>query len=199
MCAFCRDELPLTEYDFRSENPVDRLFFGQKGVEKASAFLFYTPGGLAQKLIHQLKYQGRQQLGDLFGDWYGHQLRQEPCLENMDWVLPVPLHPRKRRQRGYNQCTRMARKLAAHLGAQYSEELLVRTAHARSQTARNRWNRWEGIRGSFAVQNPGILAGCRILVVDDVITTGATLEACVEALDPIPRKTLFLAALATVP
>ena len=199
LCAFCRNELPLTEYNFRSENPVDRLFFGQKAVEKASAFLFYSPGGLVQKLVHQLKYRGREQLGDLFGDWYGLQLRAEPALHGLDYVLPVPLHPRKRRQRGYNQCSRFGRRIAAHLGARYSERHLVRSAHSRTQTARGRWNRWEGVRGGFSLQNPGDLEGCRILLVDDVITTGATLEACVEALAPLSRKTLLLAALATVP
>ncbi|MBC2837994.1 ComF family protein [Robiginitalea sp. SC105] len=191
--------MPLTEYNFCFENPVDRLFFGQKEVEKSAALLFYHPGGLVQRLTHQLKYQGREELGDFFGEWYGALLAGESLLRQTDWVFPVPLHPRKRRQRGYNQCSRLAGQIATALGARYSEGFLVRCKHNPTQTARGRHNRYKGIRGAFSLRNPAELEGARILLVDDVITTGATLEACCEAFAPVERKRLFIAALATVP
>lgn len=199
LCAFCRNELPLTDYNFSHENPVDRLFFGRCEVEKSSALFYYTPSGIVRKLIHQLKYGGRQDIGAHFGSWFGECLRNDTGLGTVDWVLPVPLHPRKRRSRGYNQCTLLAQHIASCLGARFSGDLLKRKVHSRTQTGRNRQERWEGIRDAFVLEDAARLQGCRILLVDDVITTGATLEACCAAFRPLAGKTLYIAALAAVP
>lgn len=198
MCVFCRNELPLADCNFEEENPADRLFYGQRVVIKAGALLQFEAGGTTQKLIHHLKYRGQQQVGEWLGTWYGGLLQHEKVLAGIDWVLPVPLHPRKRRRRGFNQCDRFGRRIATCLGARYSDRLLLRSRSGQTQTARDRWRRFEHIRGVFSVAEPGLLAGARVLLVDDVITTGATLDACCEALGAIPEIQIYIAAMALV-
>ncbi len=199
LCAFCRNELPLTEFTFREENAVDRIFYGRCGVSKAGALLYYTENGIVQQLIHGLKYRGLQKTGTFLGAWYGSQLAREPVLKDIDIVMPVPLHKTKERKRGYNQCTRFGQQIARHLGARYAENLLVKTARTHTQTTQDRWNRWKGIRRAFSSPQPGTLKGKRVLLVDDVITTGATLEACCEVLETVGCRQLFIAAMAFVP
>ncbi len=199
MCAFCRNELPLTGYNFLLENPTDRIFFGRTPVKKASAMLFYGPSGLVRNLLHQLKYQGRQQIGAFLGAWYGELLARDPGLPRPDWVFPIPLHPRRQRRRGYNQCRAFGRAVAARLGVPYSEKCLQRALESRTQTGKERWDRWLEIRHAFRVRKPTTLEGCRILLLDDVITTGATLEAGCQALFSIPGIQVYVAAIAVVP
>lgn len=199
MCVFCRDELPLADCNFEEENPADRLFYGQRAVVKAGALLQFDAGGTTQRLIHQLKYRGQQQVGEWLGAWYGGVLQAERALQNIDWVLPVPLHPRKRRRRGYNQCDRFGRRIALSLGARYSDRLLLRCRGGQTQTSRDRYRRFERIKGMFRVADPGPLAGAGVLLVDDVITTGATLDACCEVLGAIPGIRIYIAAMALVP
>lgn len=191
--------MPLADCRFEEENPADRLFYGQRAVIKAGALLQFETGGTAQKLIHHLKYRGQQQVGDWLGRWYGSVLKPVKALEAIDWVLPVPLHVRKMRRRGYNQCDRFGRRIAEHLGARYSDRLLVRCRSGQTQTTRDRWRRFERINGAFRVANPAVLGGARVLLVDDVITTGATLDACCEVLGAIPEIQIFIAAMALVP
>lgn len=199
LCAFCRNELPLTEFTFEEENAVDRIFYGRCHVSKAGALLYYVENGIAQHLIHGLKYRGLQKTGSFLGSWYGCQLAREPALKDIDIVLPVPLHKMKKRKRGYNQCARFGQQIAWHLGAQYAETLLVKNAGTPTQTTQDRWNRWEGIRRSFHTPHPRMLKDKRVLLVDDVITTGATLEACCEVLETAGCRHLFIAAMAFVP
>jgi ComF family protein len=199
LCAFCRNELPLTEYNFSAENAADRLFYGHSGVRKAAALFFYHQNGMVTQLIHGLKYRGMEQIGSFFGKWYGALLSRDTGLGAIDYVLPVPLHQKKERKRGYNQCTRFGLELARALGGEFSATLLVRERSSRTQTVKNRWHRWKGTRGAFIAQSPEDLEGKRILLVDDVITTGATLGACCEALDHIPHGGIYIAAMAMVP
>ncbi|MDG1571681.1 phosphoribosyltransferase family protein [Robiginitalea sp. M366] len=163
------------------------------------ALLHYENGGLVQHLVHGLKYKGREGLGVTLGAWLGETLLRDPDTGNVDWVLPVPLHWRRRLKRGYNQCTGMARVVAEKLGAQTSERLLVRSRFSHTQTHRDRAGRWEGSRNTFRVRNPQRLEGCRILLVDDVITTGATLRACCQALEAVVGKEVLIATVAVVP
>ncbi len=199
LCAFCRNELPLTDTHLEANSAADRLFFGQPAVVKADALLYFEPGGIVQRLIHHLKYRGQETIGDWLGDWYGRVLQPEKALQGIDWVLPVPLHPRKKRLRGYNQCDRFGRRMAAKLGAHYSDQMLLRRRYRSTQTSKDRWMRQESIRGAFYVRRPGPLEGCRVLLVDDVITTGATLQACCEVLSAVPGIRIHIAAMALVP
>ncbi len=161
--------------------------------------LFYGHSGLVRDLLHQLKYKGRQQIGAFLGTWYGELLTRDPGLPHPDWVVPVPLHPRKQRKRGYNQCRAFGRAVAARLGVPYSEKWLQRAADSRTQTTKDRWERWLEIGHAFQVRNRPKLEGSRILLLDDVITTGATLEAGCQALFSIPGTEVYVAAIAVVP
>jgi len=199
LCAFCRNELPLTEYSFSEENQADRLFYGHSRVQKAAAMFFYHENGMVQQLIHGLKYRGMEKIGVDFGVWYGAMLGREKGLLNIDFVLPVPLHRKKRRKRGYNQCAGFGRELARALEADFSEALLLRRTSSPTQTSKSRWYRWKDTLGAFHAPKPQILEGKRILLVDDVITTGATLGACCEALKHIRHDGIYIAAMAIVP
>jgi len=199
LCAFCRNELPLTEFNFRDENAVDRIFYGRCKVFKAGALLYYSENGIVQRLIHGLKYRGLEKTGTFLGAWYGAELSREPILQGVDFILPVPLHKNKARKRGYNQCTRFGQEIALRLGATYSEKLLVKTITSPTQTTKDRWNRWRGIHGAFHTPTPGKLKGKSVLLVDDVITTGATLEACCTVLQAAGCRQLFIGAMAFVP
>lgn len=163
------------------------------------ALCYFEPGGIVQALIHQLKYQNRQELGVWFGDWCAITLTKYDDSLDFEWVIPVPLHPKKQRKRGYNQCEQFGRRIAKKTGARYTEKILIRTVHQTSQTHKNKWNRSQSIRGAFTVSNPEALAHTRILLIDDVITTGATLQACCDVLRQIPGIRIHLAAIAMVP
>lgn len=199
VCAFCRNELPLTEYNFSEENPADHLFYGHSEVLKAAALFFYKENGMVQHLIHGLKYRGMEQIGSFFGKWYGAILSRDRALGKIDYVLPVPLHRRKMRKRGYNQCAGFGKEIAGALGARFSEDLLVRRSASPTQTSKNRWLRWKGTKDAFTAPRPRELEGRQILLVDDVVTTGATLGACCEALKMMRPGGIYIAAMAIVP
>ncbi len=199
LCTVCRNHLPLTEFDFHKENAVDRIFYGRTEIYSAAALLFYQEKGVVQNLIHALKYKGQIQLGEFLGDWFGELLKQGVPKGTIDLVIPVPLHIKKLRKRGYNQVSEFGRKLAHHFGAEYRDDLLVKTANTRTQTRKNRWYRWLGSRELYLLQDPNALARKHVLLVDDVITTGSTLEACARALQKSSGVTVSIAAMAVVP
>ena len=199
LCAFCRNELPLTEFTFGTENTVDRIFYGCPGISKASAFLYYTEDGIVQRLLHALKYQGQERIGTWLGAWYGRCMASDTCLKSVDIVIPVPLHPSRLRKRGYNQCRLLGREVAISLGATYSEKFLKRNIPTGTQTRRERWDRWQNTGNAFRLRSADSLEDRRILLIDDVITTGATIEACCDALKGVMFKELYVAALAVVP
>ncbi len=199
LCTVCRNHLPLTEYDFMDENAVDRVFFGRTAVQKAAAMLFYEREGIVKNLIHALKYKGQKQVGELLGDWFGEELKKGFSHAVFDHVIPVPLHPKKLKKRGYNQVEGFGRKLAHHFGADYRDDLLIKTANTRTQTRKGRLYRWMGNQALFRLRNPSALANKNVLLVDDVITTGGTLEACSEALQKAPNTSVWIATMAVVP
>lgn len=199
LCAFCRNELPLTDFNFRVENHADRLFYGRCHVEKTAAMLYYPENGVARNLIHHLKYKGQERIGQWLGGWYGPILKREARLNGVSVVLPVPLHPRKKRKRGYNQVSAFGQAIAANLGVAYSENHVYKRENTPTQTTKNRWKRWKGADGAFGVRHPEDLEGRDILIVDDVLTTGATIESCVKALETVRDKRIFVAAMAVVP
>lgn len=199
LCTVCRNQIPLTEYNFIEVNAVDKIFYGRVDIKKASAFLFYADQGIVKNLIHFLKYKNQPQIGQFLGDWYGQIMKEDNALDDIDIVIPVPLHKKRLKKRGYNQVSGFAKRIADHLNAQYMEHLLVKTANTRTQTKKSRLYRWRELPNLFKVTNPDYLNSKNILLVDDVITTGATMEACARALKKSKDITVSIAAMAVVP
>jgi len=198
LCTICRHDLPLTDYNFIEENPVDRIFYGRVPIQKAASFLLFSDIGMVKNLLHYLKYRNQEIVGNFIGDWFGHQITENGNLD-IDFVIPVPLHPKKLKKRGYNQVTLFGQKLAQHLDSNFRDDILVKTRNTRTQTKKTRFARWLNSQELFMVENHQQLNGKRILLVDDVITTGATIEACAAALLKIPEVEIYVATMAVVP
>ncbi len=200
LCTTCRNNLPLTEYSFNEENPVDRIFYGRINIEKASSFLFFTEKGIVQQLIHNLKYRNQEQIGNFLGDWYGFLLRDSNELKGaIDIVIPVPLHPKRMKKRGYNQVSSFAKRLAYHLDTKYRDDLLVKTLNTKTQTKKSRMGRWQNKKSLFALTDIESLKSKNVLLVDDVITTGGTMEICAKTLSQAEGVNIYIASMAVVP
>jgi ComF family protein len=195
-CLHCRSELPRTGYHHKADNPVARLFYGRVPLHAAASFLTFHKAGKVQRLIHHLKYKGQQQVGVDAGVLYGSELRESPLFADVDTIVPIPLHPSRERQRGYNQATCFGSGLAQAMGARLDVTSLVRTSVTSTQTRKSRFERWKNVEEVFLLRNPESLAGKHILLVDDVVTTGATLEACAQELLKIPNVRVSVATIA---
>jgi ComF family protein len=191
--------LPLTEYNFNGENAVDRIFYGRIVVEKAASFLFYSEKGIVKNLIHYLKYRNQPEIGSFLGHWWGQLPAMQSLKGRIDLIVPVPLHPKRERKRGYNQVIPFASALSVHLGVPYLPDALRKTANTKTQTRKNRWYRWQGTQSLYLLNDPAMLQGKRVLLVDDVLTTGATLEACARALQEAGGVRVFIGTMACVP
>lgn len=198
LCTVCRHQLPLTEYTFNVENPIDRIFYGRINIKKANSFLFFTDHGIVKNIIHHLKYKGQEQIGEFLGDWFGNILKENNYLPDIDFVIPVPLHRKKLKKRGYNQTSLFAKQIALHLGSSYNDQLLIKTANTRTQTKKTRLSRWYDNRSLYEITNTALLKNTKILLVDDVITTGATMELCATQINKIAGTTVFIASMAVV-
>ena len=196
VCNPCWVGLARTHFHLDAENPVCLTFWGRVWLVEAAACFYYMKGNRVQKLIHQVKYKGEEELGVYLGEQYGHQLKVTGFLEDADVLLTVPLQPKKLKKRGYNQSDAIAVGLARALGKQVVTNQLYRTKFTETQTRKTRFKRWENVEHLFGVHRPEELRGKHVIVVDDVITTGSTIEACVEALQNIPEIKVSVLALA---
>lgn len=185
ICTPCRIHLPETNYHLEPDNKVAAIFWGRVKLEHCSSFLHYRKGNSVQKLIHQLKYKGRQDIGEYVGSIYGKKLAGSGVLEDIDGIVPVPLHKKKERIRGYNQSLSIANGLAVALSKPVLKNIVIRIAFNESQTKKDRFSRWENSKERFALCEGVDLAGKHILIVDDVITTGSTIEALAVAFSTI--------------
>jgi ComF family protein len=195
ICLHCLHDLPRTKFQFDPENKVAQLFWGRVKLESATSWLFFRKGSRYQKLIHYLKYKGLKEIGNEMGVLFGNDLKESP-LNKVDMVVPVPLHPRKLKQRGYNQSEWIAKGIASSMEKQISVNNLAREIYTATQTRKNRFQRWQNVEGIFSVKEPAELTGKHILVVDDVITTGSTLEAAAVALMKGGAEKVSIATLA---
>lgn len=177
ICSNCRHILPQSEFHKYDDNPVKKIFYGRVNVQFASSFLIFHKKGLVQKLIHNLKYKGQQDIGTTLGYWYGEKLKRETNLK-IDFVVGVPLHKKKEKKRGYNQVDTFSIAIAKCLNAKYSKNNLIRVYNSKTQTKKSRLNRWENMKEIFFLQDINMFENKNILLIDDIITTGATLEAC---------------------
>jgi len=196
ICMDCRYNLPFTNFHQQPENTVARQFWGKINLEGAYALYYFTKGGKIQNLMHQFKYRGIKQIGNLLGNIAGGQLIKNDVFNTIDMIVPVPLHKKRMRQRGYNQSTCFAEGLAQKLNATVEDNNLVRVTATETQTHKSRFARFENMQEVFTVKNPERLANKHILLVDDIITTGSTLEACGAELLKIKGLKLSVAAIA---
>ncbi|HDJ34493.1 MAG TPA: ComF family protein [Bacteroidetes bacterium] len=196
LCTRCLFLLPRSQYHLSTDNPVSRLFWGRVTIEQATALYVFEKGSIFQSLIHQLKYRGRKDIGLYLGRLLGTEIKDAPGFSHAEVIIPVPLHPSRKRERGYNQGEYIAKGMAEVMQAETEFGNLVRKRKTPTQTRRSRIERWENVRGMFAVKKPHRLENRHILLVDDVVTTGATLEACAEVLLGIPGVRVSIATLA---
>jgi ComF family protein len=196
VCMHCLTHLPRLQLHDERDNAVEKLFWGRIDVEAATAFLSMPRNGISHRLIHRLKYHGDQEVGERLGALFAHELLESERMKGIDVIVPVPLHPKKMHVRGYNQCDCIARGMAETLCADISLNNLTRTHFSASQTRRGRISRWSNVKDIFWVREPEKFENKRILLVDDVITTGATIEACATALLKINGVQLSVGALA---
>lgn len=197
LCHFCEYHLPKTNFHQDPENPVTQLFRGRVNLDAATAFLYFNKGSNVQRLVHQLKYKGRKDIGIYLGEQYGHLLKNEPRFNTAEVVIPVPLHKKRYMKRGYNQSEQFAIGLSGPMNLPVDKHLLTRIKATDTQTRKSRFSRYQNVKEIFAVNSPQEWAGKHLMLVDDVITTGATLESCILALQDIPQARISVVCIAT--
>lgn len=194
LCLRCIDALPQTGFELHPGNPVEKKMYGRLPVAHAAAHLYFTKESLVQRLIHLLKYKGNKELGVQLGSMMGAALKETGRLK-ADVLVPLPLFAVKERKRGYNQSTLLCEGMATQLNIPILQRCIIRPEHTETQTRKGRIERWKNMEGKFQLVQPGQVAGKHILLVDDVMTTGATLEACGHELLKAENVTLSIATL----
>ncbi len=178
ICTNCRHDLPVTNFHFDKSDEVKKVLYGRVKIEDGTALLRFQKKGIVQHLIHNLKYKGHQEVGEFLGAWLGEELKTIDGYKDVDLVIPVPLHKRKQRKRGFNQVAKFAKEIAEGLNAFYSDSILIKISDTKSQVNKSRLARWNDSNEIFSIQNVEEINNKHILLVDDIITTGATIEAC---------------------
>ena len=195
LCLHCISELPITNFFEQSGNPVERKFYGRLDIDKAASAYFFTKDSIISSLIYELKYKGNKELGNYLGELLGHLLVKSH-FNNIDVFVPLPLNAKRLRKRGYNQSTLLCEGIAKVYNRPILNNAVVRKVNTETQTHRGRITRWENMDGVFEVAEPHLLQDKHILLVDDVVTTGASLEACGTEILKVEGTTLSLATLA---
>lgn len=178
ICTECRHNAPLTNFHKYPNNEAFLKFYGRLDIEFASALLYFQKKGIVQELIHKLKYKGHQEIGEIIGYWYAEELKDIEILKSIDYIIPVPIHKKRLKERGYNQVTTFGNALSETMNIPVLNLILVRDKYTKSQTKKNRIGRNEVVEQIFSLTATNEYKNKHFLLVDDVITTGATLESC---------------------
>lgn len=182
ICTKCIIELPKTNYHLDKENSINKVFWGRVDIKMAGAYYHFSKGGRVQQLLHELKYKGNEKVGEFIGKLYAYDLKKSEYFQNIDFIIPIPLHKNKLKKRGYNQSESFAKGLSEVLGAPINTTDLFRKVDSKTQTKKTRYKRWENVGEIFGVLNNNKIENKTILLVDDVVTTGATIEASAKVL-----------------
>lgn len=196
LCSSCLSALPRTNYHLLPDNPVERLFFGKVDLVKASSYFFYYRGGEMRKIIHEMKYGGKKEIGAVMGRNMAAELKDSGFFDGIDLLMPVVLHPKKQHDRGFNQSEWIAKGITSVTNIPIEMTAVRRVKHVETQTKKTPYQRWENVQHIFVLEHPERLKGKHILVVDDVLTTGATAGAFIESfasLDGVKVSLLTLA------
>ena len=196
LCTSCRHHLPVTNFHFNDSEDVKKVVYGRVKLENASALLHFFKKGIVQQILHNLKYRGHEDIGDFFGKWFGAELATIADYKKIDVVIPVPLYKTKLRKRGYNQVAKFGIEIAKALNADYNDTVLIKTKSTKTQVFKGRLTRWNDDGALFDISENKSLQGKHILLVDDIITTGATVEACATVLLKIDNVKLSLVTMA---
>ena len=195
LCLRCLTALPQTQFHLHPNNPVEKLFWGRLPVTHATAQYYFTRDSAMQRLMHQLKYQGNRQAGIYLGGLMGMALAGSNRFSYVDALVPLPLFKSRQHRRGYNQAALLCEGIADALHKPVWADVIGRKSSTESQTKKNRLDRWQNMEGRFELLRPDLIQGRHLLLVDDVVTTGATLEACGKALFREPTIQLSIATL----
>jgi ComF family protein len=178
LCHTCFLDLPRTNFERIPENPVEKIFHGRLNLKAATSLYYFTKDQLLQELLHQLKYQGRKNIGTCLGSLLGEVLKQELRFQHIDCIVPMPMVRQKEKKRRYNQAVLIAQGMASNMQLPVLQNAVVRTSGVRSQTGLNRMLRWENVKDRYVLKQANALKDRHVLLVDDVVTTGASLESC---------------------
>lgn len=182
ICNHCYITLPRSDFHKQENSEIDRVFLGRVPTVKSGAYYIFEKSGRVQKLLHSIKYNNNKGLALQLGRWYAQTLKECDEILKADVIVPVPLHPKKQQQRGFNQSEEFAKGLSSELGIPVDATNLFRREFTETQTNKSKYDRWENVRHKFALKAPDQLSGKSVILVDDVITTGATIEACYDVM-----------------
>jgi ComF family protein len=196
LCFECFNSLPHTQYAKYANNPIEKIFWGRLPIQAAFAEFYFDKESLIQHLIHQLKYKNNTAIGIYLGEMMGNSINNSNRFEKIDALAPLPLYPDKERKRGYNQAKIICDGISSGTNIPVLNNTVIRQRFTETQTRKHRTERWQNVAESFAINNSKDLEGKHILLIDDVVTTGATLEACGNAILQIPNTKLSIATLA---
>jgi len=182
ICLTCLNTLPKTGFHTIPDNKLEQVFAGRFPFERIASFAYFVKGGTIQSIIHSLKYKNNPELGTFIGQLCGKELLGSGFLDNIDYIIPVPLHPVREKSRGYNQSQKIAEGLSLVTNVPLCCNTLVRVVNNVSQTKQSKFERWVNMDGVFKLNKPSKLAGKHVLLLDDIITTGSTLESCIKAI-----------------
>lgn len=196
ICIRCMQALPLTWFHLHNDNPVEKIFWGRLNLLNAFSFLYFSKNSITQNILHQIKYRSNRELGIYFGKRMGEAMAVSGRFEKIDAIIPLPLFYKREKIRGYNQSALIGEGIFRATGIPVLNSVIKREKSTATQTRRSRYGRWTNVEGGFKLTDENILQGKHVLLVDDVLTTGATLEACGSELLKSPGLRLSLATLA---
>lgn len=182
ICIICENTLPKTNFHLTHENVIFNRLYGRIPIESATVLFYFDKGNKVQHLMHLLKYNGKKEIGVHLGKMLGKDLAESNNFKDISTVIPVPLHEKKLRKRGYNQSEYFAKGIAEAMKISVATNILKRIENTDTQTGKNRFERWNNVKEAFTLNDKEVLKNQHVLLVDDVVTTGATLEACAQHL-----------------